>query len=240
MITFIKNEIIKIRSERFIIIVFLLSLLPFIMNIANFFINNKDLSLIDGFYFRFYNQYFMITPIAIGIIGSSIFYIEFKNHTLLNWLSYSKNKYKLFFSKFLVSFLYCTFLYLLNLILLLLFYFIFDGLSESLVMIIISFTVLNLLLTTFLIPLSITLVTIFNNYIVSLVIIIGITMVSLILIPAPFSNLIPTTLSYRVGLDIIDSSMGFESSNDIIVGIMLLIIISIIFIFAGVRNLKIR
>ena len=107
-------------------------------------------------------------------------------------------------------------------------------------MIIISFTVLNLLLTTFLIPLSITLVTIFNNYIVSLVITIGITMVSLILIPAPFSNLIPTTLSYRVGLDIIDSSMGFESSNDIIVGIMLLIIISIIFIFTGVRNLKIR
>ncbi|RIO81304.1 ABC transporter permease, partial [Staphylococcus gallinarum] len=59
MITFIKNEFIKVKSEKFIIIVILLSLIPFVMNLANFLINNQNLSLVGGFYFRFYNQYFM-------------------------------------------------------------------------------------------------------------------------------------------------------------------------------------
>ncbi|MFO3702207.1 ABC transporter permease [Staphylococcus felis] len=240
MMTFIKNECTKVKSEKFIIIVCLLSLIPFTMNIANFFINSKDLSLIGGFYFRFYNQNFMIIPIAMGIIGSSIFYIEFKNHTLLNWLSYSGNKYKLFFSKLLVSLLYCLFLYAINLTLLLAFYLIQGRPLRDLMLIFVSFTLFNILLIIFMIPLSITAVIITKNYIVSIVLSIGIAMVSMILMPAPFANLIPTTLSYRLGLATIDSSIGFDSPNSVIIGIIVLIVVSLLLIILGSRNLKIK
>ncbi|PNZ65766.1 hypothetical protein CD128_11290, partial [Staphylococcus croceilyticus] len=145
MITFIKNEFIKVKSERFILVVILLSLIPFTMNIANFFLNNRSLSLENGFYFRFYNQYFMLGPIVIGIISTSVFYIEYKNNTLLNWLTYSKNKSKLFLSKLLIIIFYCFVIYTINLTLILALYLINNRNFIDLVHISISFTFLNLL-----------------------------------------------------------------------------------------------
>jgi hypothetical protein len=240
MITFIKNEFIKVKSEKFIIIVILLSLIPFVMNLANFLINNQNLSLVGGFYFRFYNQYFMIMPIVMGIIGSSIFFIEYKNHTLLNWLTYSKSTHKLFLAKFIASFSYCFFLYALNLLLVLGFYLLLGRSFKELELIFFSFTLLNIFLALFMLPLSISIVVLFNNYIASIVTTIGISMISMILIPAPFANLIPSTLGYRLGITSIDSSLGFDSPSSLIIGILISLIISIILILAGSKNLKIH
>ncbi|WP_278926727.1 ABC transporter permease [Staphylococcus auricularis] len=240
MTTFIKNEMIKVKSEKFMVIVFLLSLLPFIMNLVNFFINNKDLSLIGGFYFRFYNQYFMLAPIMIGIIGSSIFYIEFKENTLLNWLTYSNSKFKLFFSKVIVSLLYCAFLYATNLILVCGFYLVMGRSIEDLMEIFISFSVLNIILIMFIVPLSITSIIMFQNYVVSVVIILGIAMFSMMVILAPFAHLIPTTLGYWLGLVSIDSSLVEITSLNLIIGGLVLVIVSVIITYIGIRNLKIK
>ncbi|MCJ1655397.1 ABC transporter permease [Staphylococcus sp. NRL 18/288] len=240
MITFLKNEFVKIKSERFILVVILLSLIPFTMNIANFFLNNRNLSLENGFYFRFYNQYFMLGPIVVGIIATSVFYIEYKNHTLLNWLTYSRNKFRLFLSKFLIIICYCFVIYLINLGLILALYLINNIDFIDLVNIFISFTLLNLLLTIFLIPLSIFTLIMFNHYIISIVITIGITLLSMILIPAPFASLIPTTLSYRFSIGIISSSMSLDSLPNTLIGITILILLSISMTYLSLRQLKVN
>ncbi|MGV2929287.1 ABC transporter permease [Macrococcus capreoli] len=240
MIDFIKNEFIKVKSEKFILVVLSLSLIPFIMNLTNYLLNDKNLSLDTGFYFRLYNQYFMLIPIAFGIIGSSIYYLEFKNQTYLNWLAYSKSKYKLYFSKFLVSIAYCAFLYIINLSLIVLFYIFFGNNSKQLLTILVSFTLLNLFLIIFMLPISITTVIIFNNYIIAIVLSIALSMFSMILIAAPFAYFIPTTLSYRFGMSIIDASMGFESITQNLVGISFLLISSVILIFVGIKQLKLK
>lgn len=56
MNTFIKNEFIKIKSEKFLLAVFLLMLIPLLMNFVNFAFNDRNLLLTEGFYFRFLNQ----------------------------------------------------------------------------------------------------------------------------------------------------------------------------------------
>ncbi len=233
MIKLIQNEMSKVKSEKFIVIIILLSLIPFIMNLANFFINDKNLNLTDGFYFRFYNQYFMLSPICIGVIGASIFYIEFKNHTFLNWIAYSNKRYKLFLSKVLVSLIYWFLIYILNLLLLVSLYSIYRMDLDKILYLFMSFSIL-------MIPLSIFTIIVFNNYIVSLIITIAISMISMILIPAPFANIIPTTLGYRLGLSIIDVSIGFENSISYTTGVFVLLIISTACIIISIKNLKVK
>ncbi|HDM8570517.1 TPA: ABC transporter permease [Staphylococcus aureus] len=239
MRTFIENEFIKVRSERFTLVVLLLSLIPFIMNLTNYLLNDKNISLDSGFYFRFYNQYFMLIPIVIGIIGCSIFYIEFKNHTILNWLSYSKSTYKLYFSKIFVSVAYCSVIYAVNLSLIIVFYFIFDTNIKNLYLILVSFSLLHFFLILFMLPLAITIVILFRNNIISIVVSIGISMFSMILIAAPFAYLIPTTLSYRLAISVVDSSMGIDTVSQTIIGISLILISSSILTIIGSKKLKV-
>ncbi|MBM7717654.1 hypothetical protein JOC94_004685 [Bacillus thermophilus] len=50
MFKLIKNEWIKVKSEKVILVIVVLSLIPLLMNFANFAINNKDISLDSGLY----------------------------------------------------------------------------------------------------------------------------------------------------------------------------------------------
>ncbi|OIS63786.1 hypothetical protein A4A36_20170 [Bacillus subtilis] len=182
----------------------------------------------------------MLSPICIGVIGASIFYIEFKNHTFLNWIAYSNKRYKLFLSKVLVSLIYWFLIYILNLLLLVSLYSIYRMDLDKILYLFMSFSTLNIILTIFMIPLSIFTIIVFNNYIVSLIITIAISMISMILIPAPFANIIPTTLGYRLGLSIIDVSIGFENSISYTTGIFVLLIISTACIIISIKNLKVK
>ncbi|WP_231917291.1 hypothetical protein, partial [Staphylococcus croceilyticus] len=129
-------------------------------------------------------------------------------------------------------------IYTINLTLILALYLINNRNFIDLVHISISFTFLNLLLSIFLIPLSIFTLIVFNNYIISIVITIGITLLSMILIPAPFAALIPTTLSYRFSIAIISSSMSLDSTPNIIIGLTILILLSISMTYLSLRQLK--
>ncbi|WP_220473116.1 hypothetical protein, partial [Staphylococcus gallinarum] len=120
------------------------------------------------------------------------------------------------------------------------FYLLLGRSFKELELIFFSFTLLNIFLALFMLPLSISIVVLFNNYIASIVTTIGISMISMILIPAPFANLIPNTLGYRLGITSIDSSLGFDSPSSLIIGILISLIISIILILAGSKNLKIH
>ncbi|MFD1412476.1 hypothetical protein [Oceanobacillus jeddahense] len=74
MFKLMKNEWIKLKSEKVILVIVILSLIPLLMNFANFAINNKDISLESGFYFTYYNQYFMMLPIISSVLISFTFH----------------------------------------------------------------------------------------------------------------------------------------------------------------------
>src|SRR5690625_5980131 len=97
MLKLVKNEWVKIKSEKVILVIVILSLIPLLMNFANFAINNVDISLDSGFYFTYYNQYFMMLPIFSSVLISFIFYIEFNIIQYLDLLTDHVIIYHLFF-----------------------------------------------------------------------------------------------------------------------------------------------
>lgn len=238
MMTFIKNEFIKIKSEKFLMAILILMLIPFGMNFANFVINDKNLSLSDGFYFRFYNQYFMLLPIVSCVIASSVYYIEYKNHTFTNWFSYSTSRSLLFFSKGIVSLLLSLFYSIINLLIILLFYVINGANISEVLAITISFLTMNLMIILIVNFLSIAIINITKNIIISIVSGIIISMVSMIFLAAPFSYVIPTTFSYRLGLFFVDSSLFYPNiMYTITVGFLIFLVLFILLLFTAYKSL---
>lgn len=238
MTTFIKNEFIKIKSEKFLLVILILMLIPFGMNFANFIINDKNLSLSDGFYFRFYNQYFMLLPIISCIIASSVYYIEYKNNTFTNWFSYSTSRQLLFFSKGIVSLLLSLFYSIINLLIILIFYIINGRPVSEILAITFSFSIVNLIVILLVNFFSIAIINITKNIIVSIVSGIIISMVSMIFMAAPFSYVIPTTFGYRLGLVFIDSSLYYPNVlYTIIVGCSISILLFALLLFIAYKSL---
>ncbi|MCI2902499.1 ABC transporter permease [Staphylococcus hominis] len=241
MIQLIKNELFKLKSERFILVIVLLNLIPLLMNLANFVVNDSSLSLDNGFYFRFYNQYIMLIPIITSVLSASIFYIEYKNQTFLNWISYYNKRQKLFLSKLLTSYLISTLLALLNLLAILLFYIINDFSISNIFKIIFSFLVLNFFTILIMTVVSTFLINLTQNIIITIVCGIGVSLVTIIFMAAPFSYIFPTSLGYRLGLKFIDPTFYYNSPvTHTIIGFIITLVIFIIFYILSFKTMKVK
>ncbi|AUJ24668.1 ABC transporter permease [Virgibacillus dokdonensis] len=210
MIQLIKNELIKIRSEKYIKFIFILNLIPLVLNFANFTLNKRNMNLDSGFYFTFYNQYFMLLPIITSIIISSIFYIEYKNNTYLDWITYNISRIQLFFSKLFVSLLIMLVIFLCNLVILLVFYGVIDGDFSNLYKIVLSFTTLHLIVVISVSLIFSVIIQLTRNIVISISIGIGSSLISMVLMAAPFSYMIPITFGYRAGLYFVDNEFYYE------------------------------
>lgn len=236
MLKLIKNEWIKIQSEKVVFVIVLLSLIPLLISFANFAINNRDVQLDSGFYFTYYNQYFMILPIVSSVLVSFVFYIEFKNKTYLDWITYRIPRYKLFFSKIFVSLIIMSVIFFVQILTLSVFYIIVDGKVSNIIQLVYSYAVLNsvvviTVITTFSVIIQLT-----KNIVVSISIGIGISLLSMILMAAPFSYFIPTAFGYRLGLYGIDSAFYYENGmSSTFTGLGVFILLTI---FMVVLNLK--
>lgn len=238
MIRYIKGEIAKVRSENFIFVVLSLSLIPLIMNLINFFVNDSNLSIEDGLYFRFYNQFSMLLPIISCIIPSSIFYLEDKNNTYLNWLSYTNKKNSLFFSKYLLSFFIAFLIYLINFLIIVVLY-IVNGEYDSLIYITISFLILNLFGWLMVIPLTTYVIIKTHNIVISVSFGIAISLLSMIFIAAPFSYIIPSAFGYRVGLKFIDNDFYYHNViSSTVIGIVITLALLVIMSILSLKALK--
>lgn len=100
----IKNEFFKLKRERFVLFLALLSFLPVLTGGAGAFFNGGAQNIHDLFFFM-NNQYAMFFPMVIFILVGSLFYQEYKNKTYLIWITYGHPKSKLFFSKIAVALL---------------------------------------------------------------------------------------------------------------------------------------
>ncbi|NBJ69532.1 MULTISPECIES: ABC transporter permease [Clostridia] len=239
MIQLIKNELIKIRSEKYIKFIFILNLIPLILNFANFIVNNRNMALENGFYFTFYNQYFMLLPIISSIIISSIFYIEYKNNTYLDWITYNISRMKLFFSKLLVSLLIMLIIFLSNLVILLGFYSVIDGEISNLYKIVLSFTTLHLIVVISVSLIFSVIIQLTRNIVISISIGIGGSLISMILMAAPFSYMIPLTFGYRAGLYFVDNEFYYEDPLfSTFMGIGLTVILTLFMLILSLKIIK--
>ncbi|MBU8568386.1 ABC transporter permease [Virgibacillus pantothenticus] len=239
MIQLIKNELIKIRSEKYIKFIFILNLIPLILNFANFIVNNRNMALENGFYFTFYNQYFMLLPIITSIIISSIFYIEYRNNTYLDWITYNISRMKLFFSKLLVSLLLMLIIFLSNLVILLGFYSVIDGGISNLYKIVLSFTTLHLIVVISVSLIFSVIIQLTRNIVISISIGIGGSLISMILMAAPFSYMIPLTFGYRAGLYFVDNEFYYEDPLfSTFVGIGLTVILTLFMLILSFKIIK--
>lgn len=210
-----KNEFLKLKREKFIWFLLALNLLPIIMNIINYIVNGKD-SNIKDVYFIFYNQYFMFFPIIVCILVSSVFYIEYKNGTYLNWITYNFSKSKLFWSKIITS-AFCLFLLVaLNYILILIYGVVIDWGKENFIQNIIDITfsyfIMTFSLSVPILLLSTIVIVWSKNIVIASIISIVFSLFSMILIAAPFAYTIFSTFSYRLGLYIIDKDYYFDNT----------------------------
>ncbi|MBF0753777.1 hypothetical protein E4T89_05775 [Jeotgalicoccus nanhaiensis] len=241
MIQYIKNEFYKIRYEKFMVYITILSLVPFMMNGINFYINDDNLSLKNGFYFRLYNQYLMLLPIITSVIAASIFYMEYTNRTLLTWLSYDKNKFKLFNSKVLAFLLISLQLMLVNLFIIIIFYAFNNAGLLTLGRISLSFISLNIFIIVSVGALTLFIINITKNIIISFTAGIVFTIISMILIAAPFSYLLPATLGYRIGHLLLDSSFYYDKPLiHTLTGFLITVITTLSLYFLAYKKFKIH
>lgn len=181
----------------------------------------------------------MLLPIASSIIAASVYYIELKNETFINWVSYSDNDRQLFFPKFIVSLTISFMFSFFNLIAILLFYIINGASLPTLSSIFFSFTVINIITILIVNVLTITIINITKNFIVSIVTGIVITMISMIFMAASFSYIFPTTFSYRLGLMFLDSAFYYENINStLILGLTISVIVFILFSVTAYKTLR--
>ncbi|WP_040982722.1 ABC transporter permease [Oceanobacillus jeddahense] len=227
MFKLMKNEWIKLKSEKVILVIVILSLIPLLMNFANFAINNKDISLESGFYFTYYNQYFMMLPIISSVLISFTFYMEFKNKMYLDWITYPIPRFQLLFSKLFISTIIMSAICLMQLIVLSVFYFIVDGNIANILRLTASYIILHVIVVTTITFVFAAIIQLTKNIVASISIGIGVSLLSMILMAAPFSFLIPTAFGYRLGLLVIDNGYYYEGGlAATITGIGLLILIN--------------
>lgn len=236
MFKLIKNEWIKIKSEKVILVIVVLSLIPLLMNFANFAINNKDISLDSGFYFTYYNQYFMMLPIISSVLISFTFYMELKNKMYLDWITYNIPRYQLLFSKILVSTIIMSAICIMQLFILSVFYFVIDGNIENIFRLISSYIILNIIVITTITLVFAAVIQLTKNIVASISIGIGVSLLSMILMAAPFSFYIPTAFGYRLGLFVIDNGYYYEGGmTPTVIGIGLLFLINTIMLMINLR-----
>lgn len=209
-----KNELLKLKRRKSIWFLLALNVFPLLMNIVNYIVNGEG-SNIKDVYFIFYNQYFMFYPIIVCLLVSSIFYIEYKDGTYLNWITYNYSKGILFWSK-ITSSAFCLFLLVaLNYILILIYGLVIDLGKENLIQNIIDITLSYFILTfTLSVPILLlsTIVIVWSrNIVISSIISIVFSLFSMILIAAPFAYTIFSTFSYRLGLYTIDKDYYFDN-----------------------------
>ncbi|MDX8046761.1 ABC transporter permease [Gracilibacillus sp. S3-1-1] len=236
MFKLIKNEWIKMKSEKVILVIVILSLIPLLMNFANFVVNNRDMSLDSGFYFTYYNQYFMMLPIISSVLISFTFYMEFKNKMYLDWITYNIPRSKLLFSKLLISTIIMLAICIMQLVILSVFYFVVDGNIEYILRLISSYIILNVIVITTITLVFAVIIQLTKNIVASISIGIGVSLLSMILMAAPFSYFIPTAYGYRLGLLIIDNGYYYEGDmSPTIIGIGLFVLINAIMLIINLR-----
>ncbi|MFD1412473.1 hypothetical protein [Oceanobacillus jeddahense] len=153
--------------------------------------------------------------------------MEFKNKMYLDWITYPIPRFQLLFSKLFISTIIMSAICMMQLIVLSVFYFIIDGNIANILRLTASYIILHVIVVTIITFVFAAIIQLTKNIVASISIGIGVSLLSMILMAAPFSFLIPTAFGYRLGLLVIDSGYYYEGGlAATITGIGLLFLIN--------------
>lgn len=213
MSTLIKCELIKLRHSLSIGMLFLLALLPIVINMARPLLIKQQYQLFD-LYFPLYNQYALFFPLVVMMVATAVFYMEYSNGTYVDWITYGYSKQKLIISKLTVAGLVLLAMCLLNYFIMALglLLMVHATIVEVLQMTA-SFWGYSLTVILLNLPFGALLINISRNAIITTVVGIVCMVINAILMAAPFGYYIPTIFAYRFGLLPISRSDFFSNAN---------------------------
>ncbi|ASB52705.1 hypothetical protein S100072_01369 [Bacillus velezensis] len=219
----VRNEFLKLKRLKSIYVIFFLSFLPFLINGIGLLTMNENTDW-NKFYMFVFNQYSTLFPTIIFIFSGFYFYLEFKNRTMLNWMSYPYHKFKLILSKLAAAFLFLFLISAVNHIIHLstLFFFFREDISASdlLRLIATSFTSTTLSLLT--IPIAALIAFLSKNIVVVMITGVASFLIMTILLASDVSIAFPFSFIYRFSIQIFESDMGYSNSILLVWGLLIM------------------
>ncbi|WP_424162258.1 ABC transporter permease [Bacillus amyloliquefaciens] len=219
----VRNEFMKLKRLKSIYVIFFLSFLPFLINGIGLLTMNENTDW-NKFYMFVFNQYSILFPTVIFIFSGFYFYLEFKNRTMLNWMSYPYHKFKLILSKLAAAFLFLFLISAVNHIIHLstLFFFFREDVSASdlLRLIATSFTSTTLSLLT--IPIAALIAFLSKNIVVVMITGVASFLIMTILLASDVSIVFPFSFIYRFSIQIFENDMGYSNSILLVWGLLIM------------------
>ncbi|KYG31260.1 ABC transporter permease [Priestia endophytica] len=207
----VRNEFMKLKRLKSIYFVFVLSFFPYIVNTVGLFLKKTPYDATKYYMFVF-NQYAFLLPAIVFIFSGFYFYIEYKNKTMLNWMSYPFKNFQLIFSKIVATFIVLFSISIVNHVFhLATLWIVFQNeqsFSDVLSMFLTSvlFTVLSLCV----IPIAALLASITKNIMVVSIAGVLSFFVMTILLAGNVSILFPFSFIYRISMQTFDYEMGYS------------------------------
>ncbi|MGN9864414.1 ABC transporter permease [Bacillus swezeyi] len=208
----VRNEWIKLKRMKSIYVIIFLSFLPLLINGIGL-LTMDDEAGWHKFYMFVFNQYSILFPTVIFIFSGFYFYLEFKNKTMLNWMSYPYHKFKLVLAKLISAFLFLLMISIINHIIHLgiLWMSFQDSVTvhEMGTLMATSFT--STALSLLAIPTAALIALISENVIVVMITGVASFLIMTMLLASDVSIVFPFSFIYRFSIQILEADMGYEN-----------------------------
>ncbi|MFD2655620.1 ABC transporter permease [Gracilibacillus thailandensis] len=220
----VKNEYFKLKRLKIVYAVLVISFVPFIFNTIGMMMSTNMSAW--NYYFYVFNQYATLFPSIVFIFSGAFFNNEFKNQTMLNWLSYPQNNFRLIFSKIVAIMTLLLFTSLVNhLIHIITLYTLFNNeviISEALRMF--MSLMLYSLLVILTVPISALIIILTKSFLSVVLIGVGSIFITTIILGAEISLYFPFTFAWRMGMQVYEPSMGYEDTGLHLLGLMMMVL----------------
>lgn len=211
MSTLIKCEFIKMKHSSSFFLLLALSLIPVLINLARPLMIKQKYTLLD-LYFPLFNQYSLFFPLVLVMLAASVFYIEYRNGTYIDWITFGYSKRQLVASKLIMAVILALTIVLIDFVILMI------GLFWQVPMNWVTFTkmaasfwLFSLIAMLINIPLGALIINLTRNAITTSVFSIILMIVNAIFMAAPFGYYLPSVFAYRLGLLPISTSDFFDN-----------------------------
>lgn len=218
----VKNEYFKLKRLKIVYAVFVISFVPFIFNTIGMMMSTNMSAW--NYYFYVFNQYATLFPSIIFIFTGAFFNNEFKNQTMLNWLSYPQNNFKLISSKIVAIITLLLFTSIVNhLVHIVTLYSLFNNeviISEALLMFL--SLMLYSLLAILTVPISAFIIVLTKSFLSVVLIGVGSIFITTIILGAEISLYFPFSFAWRMGMQLYEPSMGYGNIDLNLLGFMMI------------------
>lgn len=208
MIRLIRNEWVKTRREWALWLALLLHLAPLGMVVTAALMGAISSDPVQR-YFVIHNQSMLVTGIVAGVVTTLAFQVELANRTWFDWLVLPAGPVRLVAAKLLLVWLVLGAFLLVSTAVIAAFL-LASGAGDGTWRLVAGHLVMQTGIWVFMSLLAALLCLLTRNVVLVNVVVVGLTLVTIVLMPAEFAWALPTAWPYRAGLVVVDPEYGFE------------------------------